>query len=52
VKKFEYFCSTKNKNMGQTYHANAKTNVTIRTLIKNSTESSESLSARLRLFQT
>jgi hypothetical protein len=46
VKKFEYFCSTKNKNMGQTYHANAKTNVTIRTLIKNSTESSESLSAR------
>lgn len=32
--------------MGQTYHANAKTNVTIRTMIKNSTESSEILSAR------
>ena len=32
--------------MGQTYHANAKTNVTIRSMIKNSIESSEVLSSR------
>lgn len=32
--------------MGQTYHANAKTNVSIRALIKNSAETSKSLSAR------
>lgn len=35
--------------MGQTYHANAKTNVTIRSIIKNSIESSEVLSTRFEV---
>lgn len=35
--------------MGQTYHANAKTNVTIRSIIKNSNESCEALSTRFEV---
>jgi transcriptional regulator with XRE-family HTH domain len=44
--KFDYLCFAKNKNMKQTYHTNAVTNVSNRFIIKNSTESTESLSKR------